>query len=623
MPKSGDAQVQPFKYCPLQRASGTGVGATCQCLPAQGRSVMKRRHLGPRPVSVLGCVLIGTSAVSFGATASLAATPPDPGKACADLAALTNFPVTPTQITLAKFNPAGAASSDGAALPDHCQVQGIVNKRTGTDGFPYGDRFEVRLPVQWNGRFMFQGGGGTEGAVPPATGNAGTLSPALAHGWAVASQDGGHENKDLPVPNQFFLDPQAVTDHAYRSIDATAQSAKFLIDAYYGQAPDRSYFVGCSTGGRQGMVFSQNFPDYFDGIVAGDPVYDLEAISLSEDWGVQAIAAITPTPIAKLANGGPVLYPAFPTADQNLFTSAILAACDKLDGTADGVVDNLPACWAKFDPATFVFPDTGQPLQCIGAKTATCLSAAQIDAVKKINQGPRNSLGQPIKVPASLAVREHPDNTVFGYAYDGGFMTPTGIPSRKIGTSSSPPGDFALGLGQIPYHWIAPANPRFDPLRFDFDKDVDNLNKSTPLVTYSASTDMARFKQRHGKIIWYHGVSDPGPPVHGTIAYYQALAARNGGVEQTKEFARLFLIPNMGHCRGGPATDQFDMLTPLVEWVEQGKAPDQIIASGMRFSSPPTTRSRPLCPYPQEARYVGPAGGDLGAASNYACVTPR
>ena len=337
---------------------------------------------------------------------------------------LTGFPVTPTQITLTKFNPGGTASPDGAVLPDHCQVQGIINKRTGTDGFAYGDSFEVRLPTpaQWNGRFMFQGGGGTEGSVPPATGNAGTLSPTLAHGWAVASQDGGHENKDLPVPNQFLLDPQAVADHAYRSIDVTAQTAKFLIDAYYGQAPNRSYFVGCSTGGRQGMVFSQNFPDYFDGIVAGDPVYDLEAIALSEDWGVQAIEAITPTPIEKLPNGGPVLYPALPVADQELFTSAILAACDRLDGTADGVVDNLPACWAKFDPATFVFPQTGQPLQCTGAKTATCLSAAQINAVKKINQGPRNSLGQPIKAPASTAVRDHADNTVFGYPYDGGFM---------------------------------------------------------------------------------------------------------------------------------------------------------------------------------------------------------
>jgi hypothetical protein len=587
-----------------------------------GENIMKRR---PRQssFSVPGSLLVGVSAVSLATSASLAAAPSDPAAACVKLATLANFPVTPTQITLAKFNPGGSTSADGVALPDHCQVQGIINKRTGTDGFPYGDGFELRLPVQWNGRFMFQGGGGTEGAVPAATGSAGTLSPTLAHGWAVASQDGGHENKDLPVPNQFLFDAQAVTDHAYGSIEATTQTAKFLIDAYYGQSPDRSYFVGCSTGGRQGMVFSQNFPDYYDGIVAGDPVYDLEAIALTEDWGVQAIEAITPAPIQKLATGSPILYPAFPIADQNLLTSALLAACDKLDGTADGVVDNLPACRAKFDPATFVFPDTAQPLQCTGPKTAACLTRAQIDAVKKINQGPRNALGQAIKAPAGAVAHDPADNTIFGYAYDGGFMAASGIPARKIGTPTSPPGDFVLGLGQISYIWMSPANPGFDPLRFDFDKDVANLNKSTPLVTYSTSTDISKFKARHGKIIWYHGVSDPGPPVQGTIAYYEGLAGRNGGVEETKSFARLFLVPNMGHCRGGPATDQFDMLTPLVAWVEHGNAPDQIIASGTRFTSAPTTRSRPLCPYPQEARYVGPAGGDLAAAANYACVAPK
>jgi feruloyl esterase len=583
---------------------------------------MKQRHLRQFRSCVLGSFLVGVSAAGLRTSASLAASPPDPAAACQKLAALTDFPVAPTQITLARFVPGGVTSADGVALPDHCQVQGIINKRTGVDGFPYGDSFELRLPAQWNGRLMFQGGGGTEGAVPPATGTAGTLSPTLARGWAVVSQDGGHENKDLPVPNQFFLDPQAVADHAYRSIDVTTQTAKFLIDAYYGQGPDRSYFVGCSTGGRQGMVFSQNFPDYFDGIVSGDPVYDLEAIALAEDWSVQAVAAITPAPIQKLPNGSPVLYPAFPEADQKLLTSAILAACDRLDGVADGVVDNLGACSAKFDPATFVFPDTGQPLRCIGAKTDNCLSSAQIDAVKKINQGPRNSLSQPIKVPAATAVRDHADNTVHGYAYDGGFMAPSGIPSRKIGTPTTPPGDFTLGLGQIPYIWLSPPNPGADPLRFDFDKDIGNLNKSTPLVAFSVSTDLTKFKDRRGKIIWYHGMSDPGPPVQGTIAYYDALTARNGGLDQTGTFARLFLVPNMGHCRGGPATDQFDMLTPLVAWVEHGTAPDQIIASGTRFASPPATRSRPLCPYPQETRYTGSAGGDLSAAANYTCVAP-
>jgi tannase/feruloyl esterase len=584
------------------------------------RSVLRRRSR-----LLLGCAALGAATVLMGAPASLAQSAADPAAACQKLANLTGFPVVATQITLAKFNPGGPVSTDGVFLPPHCQVQGIINKRSGSDGFPYGDGFELRLPVpaDWNGRFMFQGGGGTEGAVPPAIGVAGTASPTLAHGWAVATQDGGHENKTLPVPNQFFLDPQAVVDHAYGSVDTTTQVAKFLIDAYYGKAADRSYFVGCSTGGRQGMVFSQNFPDYYDGIVSGDPVYDLEAIALTEVWGVEAMQAATPAPIAKLPNGSPVLYPAFPVEDQKLFTSALLAACDALDGTVDGVVDDAPACWAKFDPATFAFPETGQPLQCTGAKTATCLSPAQITAVKRINQGPRNSIGQAIRAPAGARAHAPANANVFGYPYDGGFMAPAGIPSRKIGTPTSTPGDFALGLGHFSYYWMTPVNPSFNPLSFDFDKDAASLRDNSPLVTTSTSTDLSRFRDRGGKIIWYHGVSDPGPPVLGTIAYYQDLVAKNKDLAETKKFARLFLVPNMGHCRGGPATDQFDVLTPLVSWVEKGVAPDQIVASGTRFTTAPTTRSRPLCPYPEQVRYTGAPGGDLGGASNYVCRMPQ
>jgi pimeloyl-ACP methyl ester carboxylesterase len=586
---------------------------------------MNGRHLRLRPISVLGYLLAGASITALAASANLSAETSDPATACRNLASLVNFPVAPTTITLARFNPSGTTKAGDVALPDHCQVQGVINKRTGSDGLPYGDSFEVRLPIpaQWNGRFMLQGGGGTEGAVPPAIGVAGTASPTLAAGWAVASQDGGHENKDLPAPNAFLLEPQAVADHAYGSIDATTRTAKFLIDAYYGQQPDHSYFVGCSTGGRQGMVLSQNFPDYFDGIIAGAPVFDLEAIALTEAWGVEAIAAIAPEPTDKVPSGEPILAPAFPVADQNLLSSAILTACDRLDGTADGVIDDLPACWAKFDPATFVFPDSGQPLQCTGAKTATCLTPAQINAVKKINQGPRNALGQALRAPAGAAAREHADNTILGYPYDGGFMSPAGIPSRKIGTPTSPPGDLVQGLSQIPYIWVSPANPSFKPLNFDFDKDVARLNPSTPLVSYSTSLDISKFKNRGGKIIWYHGVSDPGPPSLGTITYYNELTARNGGIAETQKFARLFLVPNMGHCRGGPATDQFDMLTPLVAWVEHGTAPEHIIATGTNFTVAPTTRSRPLCPYPQQVHYTGAPGGDLSVASNYACVMPK
>jgi feruloyl esterase len=214
------------------------------------------------------------------------------------------------------------------------------------------------------------------------------------------------------------------------------------------------------------------------------------------------------------------------------------------------------------------------------------------------------------------------DNTVFGYLYDGGFMAPTGIPSRKIGTPTTPPGDYSLGLGQLPYIWIQPPDPSFDPLTFNFNSDLDRLNKDSVLVTYSTSLDINKFTRRGGKIIWYHGLSDPGPPVLGTIRYYTQMAQQNDGLRSARKFSRLYLIPNMGHCAGGPATDQFDLLSPLVSWVEQGAAPDPIVASGPNFTSPPTTRSRPLCPYPEQARYIGSPGGDLGTAANYKCTEP-
>jgi pimeloyl-ACP methyl ester carboxylesterase len=597
-------------------------------------------HVRRSAISGLAGVLTAALLACFGMRADSAETAhPDPVAACRNLAYLTNFPVTPTRITLAQFNAPSLTSNglkalyrrlrDGTRsqvnstrLPGHCEVRGIINERIGTDGNRYGDMFEVRLPApaDWNGRFMFQGGSGTEGSVPPATGWAGTLSPTLAHGWAVASQDGGHENSRLPHPNAFYLERQAVIDHAYRSIDVATQTAKFLVNAYYGRKPNHSYFVGCSTGGRQGMVLSQNFPDAYDGIVAGDPVFDLEAIALGEAWSVKQVMTIAPKPIRKLRNGTPILYRAFPVPDQNLLQSAILAACDHLDGVVDGVIDNPAACRATFDPATFVFPETGAPLQCAGAKTAACLSPAQIEAVKKISDGPRNSRGQRIRSPAGGVGNAHADNTVRGYAFDGASMTPSGLPPRKIGTPTSAPGDFDLGLGQMPYAWISPPDPGFDPLSFDFDRDTSRLNARSPVVAFSTSLDLGAFERRHGKIIFYHGSSDPGPPANATMAYYKELAARNNGFENTMKFARLFLIPNMGHCGGGPATDQFDPLTPLVDWVEHDVAPDAIMASGTNFTSPPARRSRPLCPYPQEVRYVGPPGGDLGIASNYRCV---
>jgi Tannase and feruloyl esterase len=580
-----------------------------------------------------------------------------PAVTCASLAALVDFPIRPTgseggtTITLAQLNPATAT------LPEHCQIQGLLRSRTGIAGpsatpQAYGTKFEVRLPTLWNGRYMFQGGGGTEGSLAAATGSqTGTASfPELSNGWAVASQDGGHETSQLPPTrpatatapsilqvNMFYPDAEAVKAWGYTSIDITTQTAKYLIDAYYARPADHSYFVGCSTSGRQGMAMTQLFPTYYDGVIAGDPFYLPPDISLSETWGLEQIISVSP----RDTNGNPIYTQGFPVSDQNLFTNAILAACDALDGLVDGVIDNRAAC--RFDPATFVFPSSGpygsiapgQRLQCTGAKTPTCLTPAQVTAVKKIAQGPRTSRGEEIVSP---------DGTLLsGYPFDGGFMQPSGIPTRDIGTATSPPGNIGLGSGQLPLFWFTTPDPNYNPLTVNYDKDIGLVTAQSPAV--NNSTDISAFVDRGGKLIFYHGLSDSGPPWPYTVEYFHKVAERLGGkhppfpretigergsddrLGRAGDFMKLYLVPNMGHCGGNAATDRFDMLTPMVNWIENGIAPNTVMATGVNFSSSlgtltglPTTRSRPLCPYPQTLRYTGPEGADISVAANYSCV---
>ena len=239
----------------------------------------------------------------------------------------------------------------------------------------------------------------------------------------------------------FFSDALAVKDWGCNSIDVRTQTANFLIDAYHGRQPDKSYFVGRSTSGRQGMAMTQSFPFHYDGVVAGDAFFIPSDISLSETWSLQAITAISPTdPVT----GKPQYHLSIPPADQQLFTTAILAACDAEDGLVDGVIEDMRKC--DFNPATFVFPSTGpygsiapgEPLQCTGAKTPTCLSAGQVNATLKIAQGPRTFDGKRIVSPEGTSLS--------GYPFDGGFMQPQGISTRDIGTATTQPGN--IGLGQ-------------------------------------------------------------------------------------------------------------------------------------------------------------------------------
>ena len=620
---------------------------------------------------------------------SISIGPVAPAASCAALAVLpvAGFPVPNTVITSA------VDTAAGGGLPERCIINGYVNRHNSlVDTCAYQDGFQVQLPLpaNWNGRFMMQGGGGSEGSVPTATGTIGgsTGIAEVSNGYAIASQDGGHENTDMTNcattnastfgnVNEYALDPLGLIGQSYQSIEVTALDAKYLINQYYGRGPNYSYWVGCSTGGRQGMVMSQTFPSFFDGIVAGDPVYDQEALGLSEINGVEAILNVylanptltppgpTMVPQAAPAPSGPHLYPAFPSSDQSLFETALLQSCDALDGVTDGVIDNVPACVARFNPVTATYTDyagalgpanTTYPLQCTGAKNATCLSPAQIQAAIQINQGPRSNGTSVVVAPAGQVAADPVSSVSQGYQYDGGWMATTGMPSRKIGTSSatSLPGDFTLGVGTFGYLFTSPACPTCYALNFNFDtlsltqgSNTYGLNPSTPVVTNSTSLDLTHFVKYGHKIIWYHGASDPGPPILGTTLYVQQMAEQFGGWNSAQSFSRFYPVPGMDHCTGGPTTDGFDFLTPLVNWVEQSAAPAGVAASGKNFNAAtyqtvgnyitgsfvnaPTTRSRLLCPYPQQARFTGPISlvngvpvaknpSDLASSSNYTCI---
>jgi Tannase and feruloyl esterase len=665
----------------------------------------------------------------FATTTTQIDSPVTPAASCAALAGLpaTGFPVPNTVITSAVDTPATAT------LPERCIINGYVNQHVSpVDNCAYLNGFQVQLPLPaaWNGRYMAQGGGGTEGSVPTATGtDSGSAGSnfGIINGYAVASQDGGHENSLLAAstcgitsagvptfsqtttvgfgnPNEFFLDPMGRIGEANQSIETTTLTAKYLIDQYYGKDAKRSYWVGCSTGGRQAMGMSQNFPSFFDGIVAGDGIYDQEAAGFSEGYGTQQILDdyvldLVSRDLPALANiaqtapepAAPHLYPAFPIPDQTLFETALLQACDALDGVTDGVIDNLPACQAKFNPATAKYVDYANangggfgvtyPLQCPGAKNATCLSPNQIQAAIKINAGAGDL------VAAGAVAPDHAPNIAQGYMYDGGWMASSGIPSREIGpdTPTSVPGNFGGNtVGTFGFSFLSPADPTFPTLAFNFLSELPGppppltvadftggvpppvattLNPVAPIVTDSTSLDLSHFVHYGHKIIWYHGLSDPGPPVLYNLIYYTAMAQQRfagGSLQTAQNFSRFYGIPNMDHCTGGPTTDQFDMLTPLVSWVENGTAPSTgpvstITATGVNFNattyqvlgnyimgpypagypgpfiSAPTTRNRPLCPYPQQARFTGrvtisngvpvasnPA--DLASASNYTCI---
>lgn len=498
-------------------------------------------------------------------------------RAAPSCAALTTFRAPAVEIVSATDQPAGPTAVAGFGnpasfqLPAHCLVRGMIERRVGVDRRPYGIRFEMRLPIEWNGRFLFQGGGGINGVVAPAIGRVkGPL--ALAKGFAVVSQDAGHEGQDA----SFGADQQARIDMTYRSYDRVTGVAKQLVAVFYGRPADRSYFFGCSEGGREALLVSQRMPLDYDGVVAGDPGF-LLGVSFNGNADRMTIAAISP----KGPDGKPDYAKAFSPLDLKLVKDTVVADCDRKDGLVDGLIDNPVGCHPNL-----------QRLICAGVKADGCLTAQQVAALYTIFEGGRPN-GAGIVTP--------------GYFYDTSIDQPAW--RGKLAGRGMVMG---TGVNSIQGLFSTPYDPTYDDSVVDFARESGRFAEMGALnradgVMYSS------FRQRGGKLLIYTGLADQAFSAKELLAYFNRLTAANGGAEETAGFARLFLTPGMTHCQGGQSLDEFDPLQAVVDWVENGKAPVEMIATGKAFPG----RSRPLCAYPLQTRYKG--RGSIEDAANFEC----
>ena len=465
-------------------------------------------------------------------------------------------------------------------LPANCVVRGVLDPRVGVGGKKYGLGFELRMPAHWNGRFLFQGGGGLDGYVAPAIGLvAPGYQTALARGFAVISSDGGHEGMSAA----FAADQQARLDYAYAGLGPVAELGKRMIQRFYGRSARDAYFAGCSNGGREAMMIAQRYPTLFNGIVAGDPGFNLSQAAIAEMWNVKHLTAIAP----KDARGRPILSEAFTDADLQLVSRAVLKACDALDGLRDGMINNFAACQRAFNPKT---------LLCTRGEHGPCLSARKVKTLEAIFGGPRDTAGHPLYA---------------NWPYDAGIDAP-GWRVWKLGTSPNgvPNGlDATLGVDAMRYYFMTPPDPSMTPENFDFNRALA-VTAQTRAVNDATGTFLSSFIAHGGKLIIYQGLSDPVFSPDAIIGWYRELMSQ---YPRPQQWARLFLVPGMNHCFGGPSTDEFDPLTAIVRWTEQHKAPARIDAHGPAF--PGVTR--PLCPYPKYAKYKG---GNPMSAKSFECV---
>jgi hypothetical protein len=524
---------------------------------------------------------------------AMAGTEPGRGATCESISTIalkdTNITLATTVaagvFTLPGAGPAANPSQNFKMLPEFCRVAGVIKPSSDSH-----IEFEVWMPTSgWNGKFEGIDNGGFAGNIH--YGLDGGLAGALLRGYATASTDTGHKSGPGVDGSWALGHPEKIVDFGYRAIHLTAGNAKAIIRAFYGESPRRSYFAGCSNGGRQALMEAQRFPNDYDGIIAGAPANFWTHLLMQAIWSSQAL----------LQN--PASY--IPAAKLPAIESAALRACDATDGVKDGVIDDPPKC--HFDPAK---------LLCHGAESDSCLTRPQVEALKKLYDGPRNAKSEQI--------------------------FPGYVPGAETGrggwgpwiTGSAPKKSLMFAFGSQFFADFVFSDANWDYRTFNFDRDVKPTDDKMASILNATDPNLKAFKNRGGKLILYHGWSDAAISALNSVNYYKSVAA-NMGQRETDSFVKLFMAPGMQHCAGGPGPDllarpgaeqdpERDLDLALVRWVEKGIAPAKLIAAKRQEDAnlaSAVLRTRPLCPYPQVVKYKGT--GSIDDASNFTCLAAK
>lgn len=503
-------------------------------------------------------LLILTAALALSATGSRAA----------DCEALAKLSLPAVTISVAEPHPAGAFKPPaGAEIPDlpaFCRVAGSIKPTADSD-----IRFEVWMPAAgWNNRFHGVGNGGFAGSLSLPQ-----LAGPVRRGYAAATTDTGHSGSDAAWA---LGHREKIVDYGHRGVHEMTVAAKAIIKAYYGAEPRKSYFASCSNGGRQALMEAQRYPGDYDGIISGAPANDFTHIATGFLWNMKALTGDGYIPAATL----------------KAIESAALAACDARDGAKDNLIDEPGKC--GFDPAV---------LKCTGAGSDTCLTDAQIAALRKIYQGPKTSRGK----------RIFPGFVPGGETGAGGWGA--WITGAQLDKS------LQYFFGTQMFRNMVANDPAWDYKTFDIDKDSARIDAALAPVLNATDTNLRPFTARGGKLILFHGWCDAALTPLNTIDYYNRTAAKLGK-KNAAQSLRLYMLPGVQHCGGGPGPNRFigtwtdprhDLVLALEKWVEDGVGPDAMIAS----SGPSVQRTRLLCPYPQVARYKGT--GSVDDSSNFTC----